>query len=138
MHTNYQLLASMLVGLFLAVAPSASQAGDGIAGKWKATSVTCSGAACEVAEGLQCQFTADSVVAQYGENKITVGYKLQTDQPIKQLTIVIGGSVSWKGIYNQAGDKLTICVVSATGELPSEFVTREGDGRVLLEMERAK
>lgn len=137
MHGMFRLTVLLFSTLVLA-ATDGLLAEDALQGKWSAQVVKCSGTECEVAQGLQCEFSADSVVAKYGDNNITVGYTVQGDKPAKELAITIGGSVSWKGIYEIDGDKLTICVVPATGEVPGEFETKEGDGRVLLLLERGK
>lgn len=107
-----------------------------LTGDWQANSVRCSGEDCQAAAGLRCTFGADQISAQYGEKTVTVSYQLDADKSPAVITVTKGDSKLWHGIYQRSGDTLTLCVVPAGKDLPTELETQSGDERVLIVLKR--
>ena len=107
-----------------------------LTGDWQASSVRCSGEDCQAAAGLRCTFTDNQISAQYGEKSVSVSYQLDPGKSPAVISVTKGDSKLWHGIFKREGNTLTLCVVPAGTDLPTELETKQGDERVLIVLER--
>jgi uncharacterized protein (TIGR03067 family) len=121
--------------------PEAAAEIEKLKGAWKAGQVQKDGADHPeyVQAGMQMVFTGNTLTIGVGDDpagKTNSFYRLDPTKSPKEIDLIdSSGQPSGKGIYLLDGDKLTLC--TSTGDRPTTFATKQGDGFQLVVSKKA-
>lgn len=118
---------------------------DKINGRWRVESSHRDGQASQARIGDIDTFEKNKVTMQSKEiaKPIEAEFKLDPAKKPAEIDVVInvdGSGLRWSGIYKLEGDALTICWTQNEKQetRPTDFTSKQGDGRVLFVYKRMK
>lgn len=114
----------------------------GLQGAWEVTACRINGELLEKAPLSKFVFTGDRLAVSEGQRTIQTEYVLDAAKQPRQLLLsgLLGSSGrSVRAVYSLQADELVICIDPRPGApAPGELETKQGDGRMLIELKRIK
>jgi uncharacterized protein (TIGR03067 family) len=142
-----RLFVLLALGLSVAAAPkddAAKADRDKLQGVWTVVSLEVGGkeVGADETKKFKLEFKGDKVIFTAGDDRHEGTFKLDPTAKPKAIDVMpLDGPDKGKterGIYAFEGDTLKICGADADKERPKEFTTKEGSGRTLVVLKRAK
>jgi uncharacterized protein (TIGR03067 family) len=144
---NLRLFLLLALGLSVAAAPkndAAKADRDKLQGTWTVVSLEVGGneVGADETKNFKLEFKGDKVIFTDGKQTHEGTFKLEPTAKPKAIDVIpLDGPDKGKterGIYAFEGETLKICGADADKERPKGFTTKEGTGRTLVVLKRAK
>lgn len=139
MKVNALLLSVILIGVTVAADDPPADEKKAFEGTWSLVSLEVNGNSIGDsvrAAGLRVEFSNNTVTFKTKDTMVTGTFKLGAVKDLKTIETTVKNEVE-KGIYAFDGkDTLKLCVSKAGDAAPTEFKTKDGDGKRLFVYKR--
>ena len=147
MGANVRVACVLPLFLFI-VAPAAAEGTsktdlESLRGTWSIARAIHDGrvSAPEKTKSVKLSFAVDKLTV-HGEKGMESVFKLDAAKKPREIDVTPGSGpdkgMTLKGIYDLNGDVLKICIAKPGRDRPTEFVSKENTGVILIELKRDK